>query len=57
LRKCWPGKSPASKWAKAALHKLGSNVYTACINTLLQGACEERRKDGTMFIARMVAVL
>ena len=32
-------------------------VYTACTNTLLQGACEERRKDGKMFIARIVAVV
>ncbi len=39
------------------LHKQGASVYTACTNTLLQGACEERHKDGTMFIARMVAVL
>jgi hypothetical protein len=32
-------------------------VYTAGTQSLLQGACEERRKDRTMFIARMVAVL
>jgi hypothetical protein len=35
----------------------GPCMYTGCRNTLLQGACEERRKDRTMFIARMVAVL
>ena len=40
-----------------ALHKLGEDVYTFCTRSLLQGACEERRKDRTMFIARMVAVL
>jgi len=42
---------------KAALHKLGEDVYTFCTRSPLQGACEERRKERKMFIARMVAVL
>jgi hypothetical protein len=32
-------------------------VYTFSTRSLLQGACEGRRKDRKMFIARMVAVL
>ena len=42
---------------KDLLERPGPRMYTGCRNTLLQGACEERRKDRTMFIARMVAVV
>ena len=58
----WPlesgryGERPAHR-GERALHKPGSGVYTFLTRSLLLGACEERRKERTMFIARMVAVL
>jgi hypothetical protein len=47
----------AATGSERALHKVGEDVYTFSERSLLLGACEERRKDRTMFIARMVAVL